>query len=138
ISSVHWMNGLRFDLKAIGEKCSSVGARFIVDGTQSVGALPMDVEEFKIDALICATYKWLLGPYSLGLVFMGKAFDDGVPLEESWMNRKNSMDFSTLTHYESEYEESAARYNVGETSNFILMPMLRESLAQINSWGVPA
>src|SRR5690606_1217775 len=59
ISSVHWMNGLRFDLKAIGEKCSSVGARFIVDGTQSVGALPMDVEEFKIDALICATYKWL-------------------------------------------------------------------------------
>ncbi|WP_296701879.1 aminotransferase class V-fold PLP-dependent enzyme, partial [Algoriphagus sp.] len=63
ISSIHWMSGVKFNLKEIGERCQEVGAYFIVDGTQSVGAMPMDVKEFKIDALICAAYKWLLGPY---------------------------------------------------------------------------
>ena len=63
ISSVHWMNGTKFDLKRIGEKCVEVGAKFIVDGTQSVGALTMDVKDFNIDALICAGYKWLFGYY---------------------------------------------------------------------------
>ncbi|MCB0621142.1 MAG: aminotransferase class V-fold PLP-dependent enzyme, partial [Saprospiraceae bacterium] len=61
LSSAHWMNGLRFDLKAIGQRCREVGAKFLVDGTQSVGVLPIDVQDLHIDALICATYKWLLG-----------------------------------------------------------------------------
>lgn len=136
ISSVHWITGLRFDLKGIGEKCASVGAIFLVDGTQSVGALPIDVKAFKIDALVCAAYKWLLGPYSMGLAYMGSSFDDGIPLEEAWMNRKHSANFSGLTQYEEEYEMHASRYNVGETSHFITMPILRESLHQIGRWGV--
>ena len=50
----------------------------VVDGTQSVGALPFDVGQIQPDALICATYKWLLGPYSLGLSYFGPRFDEGV------------------------------------------------------------
>lgn len=134
ISSIHWMHGLKFDLKAIGEKCEHVGAYFIVDGTQSVGALPIDVNDFKIDALICAGYKWLLGPYSIGLAYFNDKFIHGKPLEESWMNRANSQDFSKLTQYESQYNQGAARYNVGQTSNFILTPMLLAALQQINQW----
>ncbi|MCB0641889.1 MAG: aminotransferase class V-fold PLP-dependent enzyme, partial [Phaeodactylibacter sp.] len=64
ISSVHWVNGLKFDLEAIGKRCMETGTKLIVDGTQSVGALPIDVQKYHIDALICADYKWLLGPYS--------------------------------------------------------------------------
>ena len=135
MSSVHWMNGIKFDLEAIGKKCRSVGAKFIVDGTQSVGALPMDVKRFHIDALICASYKWMFGPYSLGLAYFGESFKMGIPLEESWMNRTNARDFSSLTKYGSEYEPGAGRYNVGESSNFILTPMLIAGLKQILAWG---
>ena len=134
ISSVHWMTGLKFDLEAIGNKCKSVGAKFIVDGTQSVGALPIDVVKFKIDALICASYKWLFGPYSLGLMYISKEFNNGVPLEESWMNRINARDFSQLTNYSTTYGAGAMRYNVGETSNFITMPVLKTGLKQVLSW----
>ncbi|MDQ6890113.1 MAG: aminotransferase class V-fold PLP-dependent enzyme [Bacteroidota bacterium] len=137
LSSVHWMNGLKFDLEKIGERCKSAGAKFVVDGTQSVGAMHIDVKKFHIDALICAGYKWLLGPYSLGLAYMSSQFNQGVPLEESWMNRVNSHKFGNLTEYEMEYTPGAGRYNVGETSNFILMPMLNEALKQINNWSVP-
>ncbi len=135
LSGIHWMSGVLFDLKEIGEKCQEVGAIFIVDGTQSVGALTMDVKAFKIDALICAGYKWLFGPYSTALGYFGETFNEGEPIEESWMNRTNSNRFSELTDYEDEYHSDAGRYNVGQTSNFILMPMLREGLRQINSWG---
>jgi selenocysteine lyase/cysteine desulfurase len=136
MSSVHWMNGLKFDLESIGQKCKTVGAIFIVDGTQSTGAAEMDVKRFKIDALICASYKWLFGPYGMGISYFGHAFDGGKPLEESWLNRTNSQDFGNLTNYDHEYTEDSGRYNVGEMSNFILLPMLNASLKQINEWTV--
>ncbi len=134
ISSVHWMNGVKFDLKQIGERCRAVGACLIVDGTQSVGALPIDVLDCKIDALICATYKWLLGPYSLAMAYFSERFNEGKPLEESWMNRKNSRNFSGLTEYQSDYLAGASRYDVGETSHFLTLPILKKSLEQILAW----
>ncbi|WPR75863.1 aminotransferase class V-fold PLP-dependent enzyme [Algoriphagus sp. NG3] len=136
MSSVHWVNGLKFDLESIGQKCKTVGAIFIVDGTQSTGAAEMDVKRFKIDALICASYKWLFGPYGMGIAYYGHAFEGGEPLEESWLNRTNSQDFANLTKYDHEYAEDSGRYNVGEMSNFILLPILNEGLKQINEWTV--
>lgn len=138
LSSVHWMSGLRFDLKKIGEQCRKVGAKFIVDGTQSVGAMHMNVKEYQIDALVCASYKWLFGPYSVALAYIGETFNDGTPLEETWMNRINARDFGNLTDYNQTYTQDAGRYNVGQFSNLILMPMLIESLKQINLWTVDA
>ena len=135
LSSAHWMNGLRFDLKAIGQRCREVGAKFLVDGTQSVGVLPIDVQDLHIDALICATYKWLLGPYSIGLACFSDEFEHGIPLEETWMNRTNSLNFSDLANYDPQYKPKAGRYNVGETSHLLLMPILRLALEQIEAWG---
>lgn len=136
ISSIHWMTGLKFDLQRIGEKCKTVGAKFIVDGTQSVGAAPIDVKECCIDALICASYKWLFGPYSVALTYIGEAFHQGIPLEESWMNRTNAQNFGQLTNYDNQYTPHAGRYNVGQFSNLILMPMLISSLKQLQIWSI--
>ena len=134
MSTVHWMNGIKFDLEKIGKKCKEVGAKFMVDGTQSIGALEMDIKKFHIDALVCAAYKWLFGPYSMGLTYLSEDYNNGIPIEESWMNRKNSNQFSQLANYENEYRTGATRYNVGETSNHILMPILKASLQQIIEW----
>ncbi len=136
ISSIHWTNGTLFDLGKIGARCKAVGALFIVDGTQSVGALPIDVAAFQIDALVCAAYKWLLGPYSIGLAWYSPIFNHGVPIEESWLNRTNAENFAGLTNYVDDYKPGAARYQVGESSNFILLPMLHAALDQIAAWGV--
>ncbi len=136
LSSIHWTDGTRFDLKAIGQRCYEVSARFIVDGTQSVGVMPIDVAAFHIDALICAGYKWLLGPYSIGVAYYGPYFDHGRPIEEAWVNRSNAVNFAALTQYAEEYTPAAGRYNVGEYGNFILIPMLSSSLKQILEWDV--
>jgi selenocysteine lyase/cysteine desulfurase len=136
MASVHWMNGTKFDLERIGNRCREVGAKFIVDGSQSVGALPIDVKKCRIDALICAAYKWLMGPYSTALSYIHEDFNGGIPLEESWMTRPNSERFDRLTNYEEGYKPGAVRFDVGQSSNFILVPMLDEALRQILEWGV--
>ncbi len=135
IAHTHWEDGTKFDLEALRKRTKDVGALLIIDGTQSVGALPFDIQKIQPDALICAGYKWLLGPYSLGLAYYGEYFNDGKPIEENWINRLNSEDFSSLKNYESHYQPGALRYSVGEQSNFILVPMLLKAIAQLNRWG---
>ncbi|MDZ7807866.1 MAG: aminotransferase class V-fold PLP-dependent enzyme [Gracilimonas sp.] len=124
VANVHWADGTLFDLKKIRKKTNEVGAWLAIDGTQSVGALPFDVSEIKPDALICAGYKWLMGPYSIGLAYYGPALDNGNPIEENWINRYESEDFSNLVNYNDQYQPGALRYEVGEHSNFILIPMM--------------
>ncbi|MBS1977213.1 MAG: aminotransferase class V-fold PLP-dependent enzyme [Bacteroidetes bacterium] len=134
IGHVHWADGTRFDLEAIRKRLDEVNGLLIIDGTQSVGALPFDMQKIRPDALICAGYKWLMGPYSIGLAYFGPHFDDGVPLEENWINRLNSEDFTALVKYEMNYQPGSLRYDVGEHSNFILVPMMIRALEQIRSW----
>lgn len=134
IGHVHWSDGTLFQLKKIREKLDEVGGLLIIDGTQSVGALPFSVNDIRPDALICAGYKWLLGPYSIGLAYYGSAFDGGTPLEENWINREASDDFARLINYQEAYREKALRYEVGEHSNFILVPMLHQAIKQIIKW----
>ncbi|MEZ0541111.1 aminotransferase class V-fold PLP-dependent enzyme [Fibrella arboris] len=128
---IHWMYGTRFDLEAIGERCRAVGAWLAIDGTQSVGAMPFDWQRIRPDALVCASYKWLMGPYSMGVACYGPAFDGGVPLEEAWMNRLDSNQFHRLAEYQPAYRPGAYRYNMGEHSNFTQMPMMEAALRQL-------
>ena len=134
LGHVHWADGSLFDLEAIRAACDRVGAYLIIDGTQSVGALPFDVQRIRPDALVCGGYKWLLGPYALGIAYYGPRFDDGIPLEENWINRYNSEDFAGLVNYESRYHPGAARYSMGEHSNFFLVPQLHRAIEQLNEW----
>lgn len=134
LASVHWSDGTVFDLEAIGNAAHAAGALFVVDGSQSVGAAETDVKRCKIDALICAGYKWLMGPYTSGLAYYGEYFDNGKPLEETWMSRVGREDFKGLVNYDATYLPKAARYDMGEFSNFINLPMLKVALRQLLQW----
>jgi selenocysteine lyase/cysteine desulfurase len=134
VPHVHWTDGTRFDLVQVGERARAYGAALVIDATQSVGALAFDVQEIRPDALICAAYKWLLGPYSIGFAYYGARFDNGQPLEETWIARADSEDFRRLVNYRDEYQPGALRYDVGERSNFALMPMVIAALRQIHVW----
>ncbi len=138
LGQVHWTDGTVFDLEAVGMRAREVGAALVVDGTQSVGAMPFDVAAIEPDALVCAGYKWLLGPYSIGVAYFGPRFDNGRPLEETWISRPDSEDFRRLVDYQDRYRPGALRYDVGETSNFVLVPMLLAALRKLADWGVPA
>ncbi|MEX2344653.1 MAG: aminotransferase class V-fold PLP-dependent enzyme [Balneolaceae bacterium] len=136
LGNIHWADGTLFDLKSIRTRTRETGAWLAVDGTQSVGALPFDVQEIQPDILVCAGYKWLMGPYSIGLAWYGPALDEGNPIEENWINRYESENFAALVNYNDNYQPGALRYEVGEHSNFILVPMMLAAVKQLNEWGV--
>ncbi|MCB0669576.1 MAG: aminotransferase class V-fold PLP-dependent enzyme [Saprospiraceae bacterium] len=138
LDHTHWQDGTIFDLQSIRKKCSENDALLIVDGTQSVGALPIDINELAPDALVCAGYKFLMGPYGSALSYFGDYFDDRIPIEFNWINRLHSDDFTSLTNYQENYRPKAFRYNVGEFSTYIHQAMLNEAIQQLIEWSPEA
>lgn len=136
LGHIHWLDGTLFDLAAIGRKVHGHGGVLIVDGTQSLGALPFDAAAIEPDAVIAAGYKCMMGPYALSVGYFGARYLNGKPLEETWINRMHSEDFPNLTNYQRQYRPGALRYDVGESSNFILAPMLAAALEQVLEWDV--
>jgi selenocysteine lyase/cysteine desulfurase len=134
--NVHWTDGSLVDLERVGERAREVGAALVVDATQSLGAHPMDVSRVRPDFLISAGYKWLLGPYSMGYMYAGEAYREGKPIEQNWIVRDGSEDFARLVDYRDDYAPGARRYDVGERSNFVLLPMANTAMQQVLDWGV--
>ncbi|WP_373087468.1 aminotransferase class V-fold PLP-dependent enzyme [Sneathiella sp.] len=133
----HWTNGALLDLEAIGQKLREHGAKLVLDVTQSIGAMPIDVARVKPDFLVAACYKWMLGPYSLGFMYVAPEFQDGEPLEYNWIARAGSENFAGLVDYSENYQPGACRFDMGERANFTLMPMAIAALEQLLGWKVP-
>jgi selenocysteine lyase/cysteine desulfurase len=137
---VHWTSGGRLDLVRIGEACRKLGAALALDLTQSLGALPFSVgglqNGVQPDFAVAASYKWLLGPYSVGLLYVAPKWQQGMPLEENWIQRSNAHDFSSLILYAEDYDAGARRFDMGERSNFALLPAAVRAMKQLLEWNV--
>lgn len=133
---VRWTDGARLDLAAIGKRCREVGAGLVLDLTQSCGAMQFDVQDVQPDFMVAAGYKWLLGPYATGFLYAAPHRRGGSPLEQNWINREGASDFSRLIDYRDDFAPGAERYDMGERSNFALLPALEVSVRQILDWGI--
>jgi selenocysteine lyase/cysteine desulfurase len=136
VPNVHWTDGARFDLEAISERAHSIGAALAVDATQSLGAMPLDVSRLDPDFLVAAGYKWLLGPFGLGYLYVAERHRGGRPIEENWIARAGSEDFARLTDYRDEYQPGARRFDVGQRTAFTTVPMAIAALEQLLEWQV--
>ncbi len=136
VPNCHWTDGTLLDLVKIGEKCRTVQAALVVDGIQSIGAMPISIDRVQPDFLVAASHKWLLGAYSFGFCYVAPKWQAGTPLEENWFNRAGSEDFARLVDYRESYQPGARRYDQGEASSFILAPMAAAGIRQILEWGV--
>mgnify|MGYP001074942684 CR=1 FL=1 len=76
ICHVHTANGYRNDLEAIGRIARKHGIYFVVNASQSMGAVEIDVRKMNIDFITCSAYKWALGPPGTGLMYVRKELLD--------------------------------------------------------------
>ena len=132
---VQWTSGGRLDLVRIGQACRKLGAALVLDLTQSLGALPFSVRDVQPDFAVAGSYKWLLGPYSVGLLYVAPKWQGGIPLEENWIQRANARDFSSIL-YTGNYDVGARRFDMGERSNFALLPAAVRAMKQLLEWEV--
>ncbi|MFP4518713.1 MAG: aminotransferase class V-fold PLP-dependent enzyme [Oceanicaulis sp.] len=135
---LHWIDGGRIDLEAVSGAVESHGAALVLDLTQSLGVMAFDRDRVEPDFAVGAAYKWLLGPYATGFLYAAPHRQDGRPLEENWINRDGSEDFSRLIDYRDAYAPGARRYDMGERSNHQLVPAALASLTYLGGLGIEA
>ncbi|MBS0515275.1 MAG: aminotransferase class V-fold PLP-dependent enzyme [Proteobacteria bacterium] len=70
ISQVSFVNGFQHDVKAVSDLAHAHGALVYVDAVQAAGAVPVDAHAFDADAVGCASYKWLMGDFGLGFLYV--------------------------------------------------------------------
>jgi selenocysteine lyase/cysteine desulfurase len=138
VPAAHWTDGTCVDLPVLRAATVEVGAALVVDGAQAVGAVPVNVATLEPDFFVGATYKWLLGPYSIGFCWVHPRHRGGRPIEEGWMSRAGSEDFSSLVDYTDQYQPGARRFDVGEVANFALVPTATASVELLLALGVEA
>ncbi len=133
----HWTDGSLVDLERLAPAVRAAGAALAIDASQAAGAHPIDVARIQPDFLAAVGYKWLLGPYSFGYLYVApKWHDRGAPIEQSWMSRAGAEDFTRLVDYVDDFRPGARRFDMGEFSQFTMLPMAAAAVNQVAEWGV--
>lgn len=136
LPNVQWTDGAHIDLVAISKRVRELGAKLVVDASQSLGARPFDFANVRPDFLTAVGYKWLLGPYGVGYLYVADEHLEGTPLEENWISREGSDDFASLIDYRMDYRSGARRFDVGERSLLETTPVAVAVLEQLVKWGI--
>ncbi|MEU4690094.1 aminotransferase class V-fold PLP-dependent enzyme [Actinoplanes sp. NPDC023714] len=134
VPNVHWTDGGVVDLARVSARTHEVGSSLVIDASQSLGVMPLDVAVVRPDFVISVGYKWLLGPFGRGYLWVAEQHRDGRPLEENWILRAGSDDFARLVDYRDDYLPGARRYDQGARTLFELTPMAIAALEQILAW----
>ncbi|MBB1251575.1 aminotransferase class V-fold PLP-dependent enzyme [Rhizobium sp. G21] len=133
---LHWFEGTHVDIEAVADACRGVGASLVMDGTQWVGAVPFDVARVRPDFLSFATYKFLLGPYRLAFLYADKKWQTaGRPLEFHSWNRAGGERPDFFLETMLDYLPGARRFDMGERSDFAVLPIAIESMRLLRQWG---
>jgi cysteine desulfurase / selenocysteine lyase len=109
LASCNFLSGYRIDLSAIGKLLREKEILFSVDAIQSLGAFPTTVEY--VDFLSADAHKWMLGPLSIGIVYVRKeCFELCRPtLLGSWNVKAPGF----VAQEEIEFQPTAQRYEPG-------------------------
>ena len=132
LSHVQYFNGFQADLSAIAEVTHSHGALLVVDGTQSVGAIPIDVEALRIDALVISAHKWMLGPLGIGFMALSdEMFARTRVTQLGWLSVNDPFAFNR----EIDLPDDATRFEPG-TENSAGIFGLAQRLEEIEAYTI--
>ena len=131
-----WTDGTLIDLERLVPALRQQGAAIVVDATQAVGVLTVDVERLAADYLVFPTYKWLLGPYTLAFLYVAPARQQGTPLEQYGANRIGGG--GSFTGRLGDPVPTARRFDMGQRNNPVSLPMALAGMELVQGWGLDA
>jgi selenocysteine lyase/cysteine desulfurase len=114
VSSVNYTTGLRLPLAELACELDRRGILFYVDGTQSVGALRMDVSSFRPAMMAVDAYKWMLTPNGAGFVYVDPIVRMWLkPQVIGWRSHHDWRSVDRLHQGAPEFSSKAERYEGG-------------------------
>lgn len=116
LSHARFDTGALLDAPRIAAACHAAGAWLVLDASQSCGAVPMDVRALGADALVSAGYKWLLGPYGTGFLWVRDSrLDELLPGPFYW-TAQDTSDFASLRFDRPQPTRDAKRWDAAESA----------------------
>jgi len=135
VSSVEFASGFRNDLNGLGALCRERGILFFVDAIQSLGVLPLDVQQTPIDFLAADGHKWLLGPEGAAIFYVRRKLVERLhTIGVGWNSIIGARDFSRI---DFRLKPHAGRWESGSL-NVAGITALGASLALLLEIGIPA
>jgi kynureninase len=111
ISHVLFKSAFVVDARPIAEKCRKVGALLALDAYQSVGTLPVSVQELGADVLLGGVLKWLCGGPGAAFLYVRPELRRQLsPALTGWMAHPVPFGFEPPP---MRYREDAFRFLVG-------------------------
>jgi selenocysteine lyase/cysteine desulfurase len=109
LATANFASGTRIDVEHIGRKLHERGILFCLDGIQTLGAFPLNVEH--IDFLSADSHKWLLGPVGAGIFYVK---EKNFPLlRPTLLGSWNVVSPEFIAQRRIEFYEGARRYECG-------------------------
>jgi len=134
LSYVQYLNGYRADLKAIGELCKERNIWFVVDGIQGMGAFPMDVQNWHIDALAGGGQKWMMSPKGTGYLYLTEELQAQLDMSYlGWLSVENPFDFH---NFKQDLDASAQRFELA-TANAMGIFGMHTAVELLLEVGIP-
>lgn len=122
-SWVFSFTGRAADVAALVEVCRAHGdIAFVLNGSQAVGARPVDVAELGVDALVSCGFKWLCGPYATGFMWLSPPLMGRLNYEQGyWLAQVDEIG-NPPERYVLRDDLAAAAYDVFCTANLSTFP----------------
>jgi cysteine desulfurase/selenocysteine lyase len=113
--------GRRLDIASLGAACRGRGVHVVVNATQAVGAIPVDVKALDVDALSASGFKWLCGPYATGFAWISPRLLEVLqPIQSYWLAQQDDavIDLSSRVEARLRDDLGARGLDVFGTANF--------------------
>jgi len=133
-SHVQFSNGFRQDLEKLGEVAKQNNLFLVVNATQSMGVLPVDVKKFNTDFMCAVALKWLVASYGVAIFFMKKQLLNELETPVAgWLSVKNP---DSVDNRKIDFKDSVSRFEVGNTALPAILG-LGASIKYLQKIGIP-
>jgi selenocysteine lyase/cysteine desulfurase len=136
-SHVQYSTGFRQDLKELGRLTKQKGLYFVVNPTQSLGALYFNVRDFGIDFMASNGHKWMLSSFGIGAIYMKRKYlrdvENFKPPFFSQFGQKRRENFDN--NMKINMSNTATRFELG-TPHFPNIVALNAALRYISKIGI--
>ena len=116
---VHTFSGHILDVPAIAKICRRRNIIFVLNVSQSLGYIPLDLNRLAVDAVTSAGFKWLCGPYGTGVCWIKPELRSTLKYRQAfWVNVMSEQELASTGELRYTPQNTAKALDVFGTANF--------------------
>lgn len=135
LPQVRWDDGTVLDLDRISAALQSRDIALVLDLSQSLGVLPVDLARWRPDFIASVGYKWLLGARGLACLWVAPRWrTQGAAIESHWYGRDAGPEWRFALAPATPFAAGARRYDAGGLDGLMPLTMALAAIDQVLAW----